>query len=73
VRQARRGEVCFGAAKAARFSVPVPSTARFERLLPVLRADFAIPSPLEGVILGWNPPRIWRMSVEAYCIAVQSG
>jgi hypothetical protein len=32
--QITRGDVCLGASKAARFSASVPSTARFERLLP---------------------------------------
>jgi hypothetical protein len=35
MRQAATAEVCVGAGKTARFSVPLPSTANFDRLLPV--------------------------------------
>jgi len=35
MRQAATAEVCVGAGKTARFSVPLPSTASFDRLLPM--------------------------------------
>ena len=37
MRQATTAEVCVGAGKTARFSVPLPSTASFDRLLPMPR------------------------------------
>ena len=35
MRQVTTAEVCVGAGKTARFSVPLPSTASFDRLLPM--------------------------------------
>ena len=37
MRQAATAEVCVGVGKTARFSVPLPSTASFDRLLPMPR------------------------------------
>jgi hypothetical protein len=35
MRQAATAEACVGAGKTARFGVPLPSTASFDRLLPM--------------------------------------
>ena len=37
MRQVTTAEVCVGAGKTARFSVPLPPTASFDRLLPMPR------------------------------------
>ena len=60
VRDAGRGMVRYG--KAARFIAPVPSTARFDRLLLAAKAILSLPKPVEDAILGLKSPGIWRMS-----------
>jgi hypothetical protein len=50
MRQAATAEVCVGAGKMARSSVPLPSTASVDRLLP-MPGRLPLPKPVRSAIL----------------------
>ena len=51
MRQARTAKGCIDLAKSARFTVPVPSTVGFDRLLLTLSTIVPLPNSVNGTIL----------------------
>ena len=51
MRKATTAKVCLDLAKSARFTVPVPSTVGFDRLLLTLSTIVPLPNSVNGTIL----------------------
>ena len=62
MRQATTAKVCLDLTKSARFSVPVLSTAGFNRILPRTEHDLSLPEPGQRNDPGPATAGIWRMS-----------